>query len=126
MSFPAATDAAYLYISSAMARTTVATGATRLPATTAPPLARSPAGRLTPACLETSCVTAGLTAEMGGTSLRSCAVCLDFVRRLPPHVRRQSFSVETGGASARAGGVTTQQTALMAATRPTAVSETAS
>lgn len=125
MNLPAAADGAYLCVSSAMAWTTVATGVTRLPVRTAP-LASSPVGGLTPVCPGTSCVMAELTAETGRTSLRSCVVCLGHALRLLPRALCLSFSVETGSASARPGGVTTHQTALMAATRTTVVSDAAS
>lgn len=113
MSSPAAADGAQLSISFVKVLTTVVKEVTRLPARTAPP---SPVGRPTPACPETSFAMDTLTAEMGGTSLRSCAVC-------PLHVNPLSFDVEMGSASLRPGGVTTQQTALMAAMRTTVVSE---
>lgn len=120
MNFPAAADAAYLVIFFATAWTTVVTGVTRPHARTAPP---SPAGRLTPACPRTRCAMGNPTAKTGGTNLGSFAVRLGRVRRLLPRVRRQSFSAETGSASARPGGVTTPQTAPMAATRTTVVSD---
>ncbi len=126
MNLPAAADGAFLCVSFAMAWTTVATGVTRLPVRTAP-LASSPAGRLTAVCPGTSCVTAELTAETAGTSLRrSCAVYLGYARRFLPRVPSLSFSVETGSASARLGGVTIHQTAPMAAMRTTVVSDVVS
>lgn len=54
MNSPAPADAAYLCMSFVMGWTTVATGATRLPARTAAP---SPVGPWAPACPEASCVT---------------------------------------------------------------------
>lgn len=113
MSSPAAADSAHLSISFVKVLTTVVKEETRLPARTAPP---SPVGHLMSACPETSFAMDTLTAEMGGTSLRSCVVC-------PLRVHPLSFDVEMGSASLRPGGVTTHQTALMAATRTTVVSE---
>ena len=107
MSLPAAAGFVYLHIYAAMAWRTVATAVMRRPAWTAASLGLSPADCLTPVCPETSCVTGELTAKTGGTSLHTCVFCLGHARRILPCVRRLSFSVETGTASVRPGGVTT-------------------
>lgn len=121
MNLPATANGAYLNISVAMAWTTVATGVTRLPARTAPPLAPSPVACLTHVSPERSYVTGELTAKTDEMSLRSCVVGLVHSHRLLSPVRRLSFSVEMGSASARPGDVTTHQTALMVVTRTTVI-----
>lgn len=73
MNSPAAADGASPCFSAATAQTTAARAATRCPATIARP---SPAGRRTSVCPPPSCVTDGLTAGTGGTSLGSCAIRL--------------------------------------------------
>lgn len=122
MNLPAAADGAYQHVSFATVWTTVVTRVTRLPVRTAA-LASSPVGRLTPACPNTSCVTGGRTAKTGGMRPRRCAVWPGLARTPLPRVPRLSSSVETGSASARAGGVTNHRTALTAATRTTVVSD---
>lgn len=97
-------------------------GVMRPPARTAL-LVQFPVVSLTCACPETNCVTDGQTAVMGGTSLRSCVVWNNPAHRLLPHVNPQSFSVEMDSASTWPGDVTIRQTALMAATRTTVVSD---
>lgn len=116
MNSPATPDGASPCASAATARTNVATAATRRPATTAPP---SPAGRQTSACPKSSCVTDGLTAGTGGTSLGSCAVRRG---RTCSHVNRPSFGAGAVSAFLTPGGVTTRRTAPMAAMKSTAVS----
>lgn len=106
-----------------MGWTTAATGVTRPPARTAAPPTPSPAGRPTSACPATSCAMGGPTAGTDGTRLDRRVVRLHPARRRLRRARRPSFTVETGAASARPGGVTTHQTALMAATRTTVVSD---
>lgn len=121
MNLPAeAADGVYLHVSFATVWTTAVTGVMKLPVRTAP-LVSSPVGRLTPACPDANCVTGGRTAKTGGMRLRRRVVWPGHAHRPPPCVQHLSFSVEMGSASARAGGVTTQQTALTAATRTTAI-----
>lgn len=121
-SSPATVDAAYHQNSSVTVLTIVATGAMRIPVTTAP-LGLSPAGQPRPACPETSSVMGGPIAKMDKMKPRACAVQSRPLLRSPQLVQPQSFSVEMERASGMRGGVTTPRTALTTVMRKTVVSE---